>query len=155
MIRIAYTHGIGFDLVNANGLQTDKDLETACIISLFTDARATDEELRLAGLPLNDHRGFWGDQFLELPSDSLGSKLWLLARSQRTDETLRQYEDYSYQALTWMLRTQVAQRVTTAATWYQSTGLLVLEIEIHRPRAVQPRWRRVWDAVTGEILEAA
>nr|WP_315981893.1 phage GP46 family protein [Aliamphritea spongicola] len=50
-------------------------LQNAVTISLFTDARASQEE---AGNQ-QDLRGYWGDS--ELPDgESLGSKLWLLQR---------------------------------------------------------------------------
>jgi phage gp46-like protein len=154
VIRIGYTYGAGFDLVKEHGrLQTDDGLETAVIISLWTDARATDDELRLAGLPIDDRRGYWGTRFGNRVLQ--GSKIWLLARALRTDEALRQCEAYSSEALAWLLEDRVAQSVVTRASWHGSTGLMVLQVDIYRPRAVQPRWRRVWEAISGDIVEAA
>ena len=72
-------------------------LESAVLISLFTDARVTAEELP-EGEP--SRRGHWGDAFT---GAATGSKLWLLSRGKRTPETLRLYEDYGRQALRWLV----------------------------------------------------
>lgn len=75
-------------------------LSNAITISLFTDARASDDdELPDGG---TDKRGYWGD--IDLDADeSLGSKLWLLKRSKITQDTLNKVHDYITEALQWLI----------------------------------------------------
>ncbi|MFV4846653.1 phage GP46 family protein [Edwardsiella tarda] len=71
------------------------DLQTAILISLFTDrlARADD---RFEG---SDRRGWWGDSG---DSVQLGSRLWLLRREKLTTDVARRAEEYAREALAWL-----------------------------------------------------
>ncbi|SIS87774.1 phage GP46 family protein [Neptunomonas antarctica] len=75
-------------------------LENAVTISLFTDARASaDDALPDGGV---ERRGYWGD--IDLPEgESLGSKLWLLAREKVTPPVINKARDYCSAALSWMV----------------------------------------------------
>ncbi len=75
-------------------------LNNAITISLFTDARADDDE----ELPDNttDQRGYWGDIDLE-NDESLGSKLWLLNRSKITTDTINTMHDYITESVQWLI----------------------------------------------------
>ena len=155
-IRLLFSLPDGYDFVNENGLQTDDGLETAVIISLFSDKRATETELRDAGLKQDHLGGWWGDSFPEIDGDVLGSKLWLLQRATRTQATLDLAELYAADALQWLLTDKVAQTVTSTASFFGTTGLLIIAIEIQRPDKLQPKWSRVWQAISGEpVAEAA
>ena len=59
------------------------DLITALTVSLFTDRRAADDDELLDGS--DDRRGWWGDN----AAAPLGSRLWMLERSKRTQQTLQ------------------------------------------------------------------
>ena len=76
----------------------DEGFQTAVFISLFTDARAEDDD----NIPdrSNDRRGFWGDAIEDEP---LGSRLWLLSRSKINSDTIALIEKYSLEALQWMI----------------------------------------------------
>ena len=69
--------GIGDLVIENDDLKIDEGLETAVLISLYTDARVSDEEL-----PAEEaqKRGWWGDIYPDIPNDQIGSKLWLKAR---------------------------------------------------------------------------
>jgi phage gp46-like protein len=104
------------------GLATDRDLETAVLLSLFTDALADEDDV----LPdlTDDRRGWWGDW--ESPETiELGSRLWLLSREKSTEETRRRAEEYAAEALAWMLEDgpppwkRVAARVDVEAEWLE------------------------------------
>jgi phage gp46-like protein len=109
------------------GLAADLDLETAVLISLFTDATAqADDELPdFSG----DRRGWWGDDDADVvvPKGPLGSRLWLLVRAKATEETRQRAEAYAVEALQWLLDDGVAARVDVAAGWlaFQQLGLRV------------------------------
>ena len=145
-----------YDLVNDNGIQQDFTLETAVIMSLFTDARATAEELLVAGLPKDHFGGWWGDSFPEVDGDVLGSKLWLLTRAKRTDATLALGQKYAEESLQWMLDDEVAESVDVTPSWYEVArkGILILAVDIQRPGELEPRWRRVWEAISGAPVES-
>lgn len=155
VIRIAQSDdGVGFDYVNSDGIETDDGLETAVILSLFQDARATEDEIAAAGLPAAELGGWWGEAFNEIEGDAEGSKLWLLARSKKTDETLARAKSYAEEALQWLIDDEVASAIAVEASWFygQHRGLLVLVIDI--TRADGKRWRSVWNAMSGDMLES-
>jgi phage gp46-like protein len=102
------------------GLAADRDLETAVLIALFTDATARDDDVIPDGT--DDRRGWWGDRGpvgvqREPPEGPLGSRLWLLSREKATEETRRRAEGYAAEALVWVTEDGVAARVDVAATW--------------------------------------
>lgn len=99
-------------------LVTAPALESAVMISLFTDARASADDRLPPGD--TDRRGWWGNA---LGDDSIGSRLWLLRRSKRLPETLRRAEDYIREALAWLIEEQLAQRVEVSASWLSSTRM--------------------------------
>lgn len=115
MIDIALTFDpatFEFDLAlagagDARDLQGDDGLLTAVIISLFTDARAHDDD----PLPdervgvTSDKRGWWGDHILpEDARDPMGSRLWLLWREKEMPVVVERARQYASEALAWLLR---------------------------------------------------
>lgn len=109
--------------------QTDGGLRTAILISLFTDRRVSSNEVPDAGA---SKRGWWGDLFPTSQGDQIGSRLWLLQREKRTVETLNKAEEYSREALQWMLDDGVAESVDANAS-YNGSGALIIQILVTRP----------------------
>ncbi|AST79313.1 TPA: phage GP46 family protein [Citrobacter farmeri] len=89
-------------------LVTGFDLQTAIIISLFTDrlARADDN------YEDSDRRGWWGDAGGD---GQLGSRLWLLRREKLTTDVAKRAEEYAHEALTWLKDDGVISEVLPAA----------------------------------------
>lgn len=98
-------------------------LIAAILISLFSDARLPDGVA--ADSLKDDPRGWWGDA---LDGDSTGSLLWLLARTKKTQETLRSAEDYARQSLRWLVDDGIAETLTVVAA--SSGEVLTLAIVI-------------------------
>lgn len=124
------------DFAIANGdLVMDDGLETAVIVSLFTDATADPADDIPDGS--GDPRGWWGDMPVDAaaqggtPPDITGSKLWLLARAVLNSDTLARAESYAKAALAWMTRDGVAGSVTAVAT-SPRLGWLQLAIDIQQ-----------------------
>ena len=119
-----------------NDLDTDEGLGTAVIISLFTDARASDDDpIPNANNDQGyiDKRGWWGDLANpEVEGDQIGSKLWLLERAKTTQENLNKAEDYALQALQWLIDDGIAKEVTVTAerTKIGENEVLALSVEI-------------------------
>jgi len=105
-------------------LRMDEGLETAILLSLFSDARALDGDEIPFG---SDKRGFWGDALLGY---SFGSKLWTLERSTITNKTLAVIESHMATALQWMLEDGVVSDVGVSAT--RSGNIVLMEVTIYR-----------------------
>jgi phage gp46-like protein len=94
-IKIIYDKDGYFDIDIKNGdIQTDEDIETAVLISLFCDRRANDDEIDVL-----DKRGWYGDLYSIQQNDKTGSKLWLLKREKLTALTIARIRNYSNEAL--------------------------------------------------------
>ncbi|MHC8366304.1 phage GP46 family protein [Pseudomonas sp. ZT5P21] len=123
----------GFDLARDDGL------ETAVIISLFTDRRASPEQIPVE-LPQDDLRGYWGDISNATPSDQTGSLLWLLAREKQLPQVLGRAQQYCREALAWMIEDLVATRVEVTAEFIAQGWMLIL-VDIFRPTGSPVRYR--------------
>jgi phage gp46-like protein len=132
-------------LIEPPGLATDRDLETAVILSLFTDALAREDDV----IPdlTDDRRGWWGNW--ESPEGlELGSRLWLLSREKSTEETRRRAEEYAAEALAWLLTDGVAARVDVEAEYLEvgpvPPATLALRIRIVRDDGSVYEQRYAW-----------
>ena len=124
-------------------LAVDDGLQTAVILSLFTDARAADDDVLSFGD--TDRRGAWIDSYPVIEGDKFGSRLWLLQREKQTQETLNRAKAYAEEALAWMIEDGVASRVDVEA-FIARTGILGVAIAIHRPAGiVQYRYENLWE----------
>lgn len=125
-------------------LSAGTDLETAVIISLFTDRRAEPDEIIPDGS--GDARGWWGDTGRARP---LGSKLWLLERAKQTEDTRHRAFDYITDALAWLIEDGVAATVDVLVQW-QRPGLLASQVTITEPsgRTSVFNYHWAWKAVS-------
>ena len=112
-------------------VEGDGGLETAVLISLFTNARENDES-RLPG-NINDKGGWWGSEFSEF---EIGSRLWLLRRARNRNEILSLSEQYARQALQWMIDREVAETVEVESS-FSDQKTLQLDIQISRPKVTE------------------
>jgi phage gp46-like protein len=94
------------------GLTQDDGLETAVLLSLFSDRRALADDKLPTG---DDRRGWWADAYADDEEDHWGSRLWLLSRSKQTTSVLRDAERYAQEALAWMVKDSVVQSVVCSA----------------------------------------
>ncbi len=128
----------------------DYGLETAVLISLFSDARAS-EDLLAAIDRDGDLRGFWGD--LDTGHET-GSLLWTIKRAKQLSAVLESARQYCIAALQWMIEDQIAQRVEVA-TSYPRRGWMLIEVFIFRPGNASPvsyRFNYEWQA---QIIKVA
>lgn len=158
-IAIRYsTLTYGFDLpeLEQNDLARDDGLETAVIISLFSDRRVTREE---AARDDTDLRGWWGDAADPLvDGDLIGSKLWLLNREKSTDETLARAREYCLEALQWLIDEKVAKTIEVETSFVTegrvSKDLMQIMIRITRPEgdSVNFKYFNEWKAQTNALF---
>ncbi len=136
-------------LVEGGGLATDEGLRTAILISLFTDARAADDdELPEAGA---DRRGWWGNAFPtgdHEQAEELGSKLWLLERAKATAEAVREAEEWARAALQWIVKDRIAAAVDVQVERQEAGAVtrLALAVILDRPSGpARSRYDFVWE----------
>lgn len=136
-IAIIWRNGRGNLALNGPDLLTDNSIETAVIISLFTDRRAQPSD----PLPdrTTDRRGWWADSFRKRP---IGSRLWLLGREKTLASVLERARTYADEALAWMQPAGLVTTVTCTATRVSHDRLqlsvsLVLPDGARRPMAFE------------------
>lgn len=130
------------ELVVADPSQPSAALETAVLISIFSDRRAAlDDVLPEAGA---DRRGWWADVAPPVEADLIGSRLWENARGKLTAETVRQTRDFVAEALDWLVADEVASSVTVEAERFGQNGVAVA-IVITRPDGRRQRFDFVWE----------
>lgn len=174
------------DLVLENGqLVMDSTLQTAVIISWFTDRRADDDvvlpdyigpEMPGSG----DRRGYWGDHYspdilaaiaaglgvTPAPTDRWGSLFWTLAREKSTADVLARAKQYGADALQWMLDNGVASKIdVTASVLTGGDGspneTLLVGCRIYKPDgttenyAFDYAWRAIAAAAAAPVAAAA
>lgn len=111
--------GRGDYFIQGASLASGSDLETAILLSLFTDrqAEASDET------PDGDRRGWWADD----PKNLLGSRLWLLGRVKGPLNVAQRAQDYAAEALKWLVDDGVVAAFDISAEWV-SPGQLDLRV---------------------------
>lgn len=139
------------DMVIENGdLKADESLETASLISLFSDKRITLEELPPGE---EDQKGWWGDQISTPEGDRIGSKLWTLARKGKvTDITVVEMEAILTDAFNWMLEDGIAATVVVDA---EKNGLNEIRgsVKIFKPNGDNIPLKFIWDGQGLKLLE--
>ena len=137
-----------FDLeIARDDIVKDDGLQSAIIISLFTDRRVGIEELPALE---TDRAGWWGDMFPEVEGDEIGSKLWLLLREKQSASTLSRVVEYCKEALAWLVTDGVAESVEVEAE-YPERERLKLDVSIQKPKGkVSFRYILNWNAEAGK-----
>lgn len=125
-------------VVAENDLVRDDGLDTAVIVSLFTDRRAEGSDV-LADRT-TDRRGWWGDALPIVSDDKFGSRLWLLSREKQQPAVLDRAREYALEALQWLLDDKVAERVDVV-TEFTRPGMLGLQVVIYRPTTLPAEFR--------------
>jgi phage gp46-like protein len=140
-IRTVFRDLAGDWLVDGAVLADDDGVETAVVISLFTDRLAEPGDVP-AG---TSRRGWWGDAYAEVAGDRIGSRLWLLAREKQLPVVLRRAEEYAREALQWLIDDGVAREVSVTAEVVRD-GVLGLRVEIARSGkpVASYRFERFW-----------
>ena len=146
-IRTIWSPALSGDwLLSGAALDASRDLETAVILSLFTDRRAgATDRLPSGG---SDRRGWWGDA--TVPDKPMGSRLWLLAREKTTPALRLRAIAYVREALAWMIEDGIADRVEVSAEYVPGTPTrLEILVSVERDglelfsRRFDPFWQEI------------
>lgn len=130
----------------AGDIATGDDLESALLLSLFTDREAAPDDVIPDGS--NDRRGWWGDDGVDDDTGPTGSRLWLLSRRiSPTDQTLRDAYDYTVEAIQWLINTNVVARFDVKTQWVKS-NMLGISIVAYPPDGSAPQtFSWAWNGV--------
>lgn len=130
-------------------LQQDDGMDTAIILSLFTDRRAEADDIIPGGS--DDKRGAWVDSFAEVEGDKFGSRLWLLESAKLLPETVNRVREYCQEALQWLVQDGVAKAVNVSAQIIRNypLGIIAAEIDIVKSDGTTTRYKfdKLWSAV--------
>jgi phage gp46-like protein len=110
-ITTVWTGAHGDCTLAGSDLQSGSDLATAILLSLFTDRRAEPDDQLLDGS--DDRRGWWGDT----DDQHFGSRLWLIERAKRTQETIQRAKGYIEEALQWLIDDGVVASFQIKVEW--------------------------------------
>lgn len=144
-VFIDMEHGADYAL-DALGLEQDDGLDTAVILSLFTDARAGDDDVLPHGQ--SDRRGWWADAYPATTGDRIGSRLWLLRASKQLQSSLTTAKQYAEEALAWMVDDGVAKRVEVE-TFIPRDEVMGMIVRIHKPDGAVSsfRFEQLWSQI--------
>lgn len=127
-------------------MELEDTLATAVTLSLFTDARAGRDD----DVPPGADRGGWvGDEFvserIDGKLDTWGSLLWLIRTSKSTDSVLARAQLYTQEALAWLVRDGIAERIVVSTEWAGAQQQrLALRPQIYKPRQSKPVYDVLW-----------
>jgi phage gp46-like protein len=131
-------------------LQDDLGLDTAVIISLFSDRLASPDDIIPDGS--SDRRGWWGDAYLPPLADGtpdlIGSRLWLLQRAKQEPSTAQAAQTYVQEALAWLVSDGIAAAVTVPLPTFPSPGFIDIPFSISQATAtnvVNRRYALTWN----------
>jgi phage gp46-like protein len=99
-------------------LAVGNDLDTAVLISLFTNQVADPADLLPPGEG-NDARGWWADFY---QSDQIGSRLWQAFWRVHNQDTLNWARNTSSRALQWLIDDGVAASVVVTPSFTAPVG---------------------------------
>lgn len=118
-------------------LVADSGLETAILISLFSDQRVTEDELPKGNI---SKRGYWGDLYED---DKIGSKLWVYDRGKVNLETLTNMEKAAEDSLNWLITDGVAKSITIEGEFINNG--INLQIEVTKQDDIKNLFKVFWN----------
>lgn len=145
------TGGENLDLEIEDGdLKADRGLQTAALISLYSDKRLDLEQLPRGH---TDPRGWWADAISDVRGDQIGSRLWRLEASGKiTTSSVVEFENLLADAFEWMIEDGLASEVLVGA---QRNGLNELSgsISIVKPSGENIPFDFLWDGQFLKVFE--
>lgn len=132
--------GTRFDLsIDADGdILTNDFFDTALIVSLFSDRRASSSEVLLP----ENRRGWIGNEFT--PDFEIGSRLWLFEQARLSTNTINEMVSIVQESLQWLIDDNLA--LSTAAEVVLQNGTVFLNVTITRVNSkVEKRLFDLWE----------
>jgi phage gp46-like protein len=135
------------EVLSTYALELEDTLQTAIILSLFTDKRASPDDR----LPLNEtnRRGWVGDEFMadgfSDKRDEWGTLLWLLYIGKVTADVPAKAVFTCKEGLAWLVRDGIADRIEVTAEWVgERADRLAIRPQIFKPAQITPVYDVLW-----------
>lgn len=101
-----------YDISFENGdFKLTDGLDTAILMSLFTDKRADESEV----IDQEQRRGWIGNEQNQNNDYEIGSKLWLLYQARVNRDSLNRAIDYAMESLSWMQTDGILKNINVSA----------------------------------------
>lgn len=140
------------DLVIENGdLKADNGLETAALISLFTDKRIIESQL-----PLNtdNKKGWWADLISEPIEDEIGSRLWVIETNGKVNaDAVIDMKIFIQEAFQWAIDDGLAKSVIASSERIENNRIEG-SVNILRPDGQNIPLKFLWDGQSLKLLES-
>ena len=136
----------GIEVLATWAVELEDTLQTAVILSLFTDRRAGPDDV----LPrrATDRRGWVGEEFFGTglrAGDAWGSALWLVHTGKAVPAMLEQARFAAQEALAWMVRDGIASRIEVSTSWVGARAdRLAVRPSIYQPQQTSPVYDVLW-----------
>lgn len=139
------------DLIIEDGdLKADNGLETASLISCFSDKRVSFEELPRGE---KDQMGWWADLISDVQGDQIGSRLWVLDRVGKINNlTPIELESILEECFAWTLEDGIAASVVVTSE-RTGTNELLGTVTITKPDGRNIPFSFVWDGQKLKLFE--
>lgn len=120
-------------------IETDAFLDTALLMSLFCEKRASEREVRQP----ERRRGWIGNE--STPGFEIGSKIWLYEQAKITKSTLNGIKTAAENGLNWLLDEGILPEFEVS-TSLDSNANIVLQISLFRTTSrVDNKFYTLWD----------
>lgn len=141
-------YDIGFD--DTGDLLLDDSFDTAIVLSLFTDARASSTQVAEP----ERRNGWFGNTYLfpDLPEHQLGSKIWLIS-GRKTQRALNEATDFSKKALQYLITDGYLKRVEASSEFSQTNnfGIVINITFVRKDDSVETRNYELWNNTEFDI----
>lgn len=139
LIQDNYGH---FDISIENGdIKGTFGLDTALYVSLFTDARATDQQL---SIPEN-RRGWLGNLASPVEGRQLGGYLWLVEQRRLNQNTLNEIVDSARKSLQWMVEDGLCNSVNVSGVIVPTLGIQLNIIITSKEGVTETHYVKLWE----------
>lgn len=123
-----------YDISIANGdVVMDQSFDTAIVISLFSNARADENEVPKP----SNRQGVWY-------SPDVGSKLWIALTSRKTNDTLNKARDYTKSCLQWLIDDGYLKNIEVNVELI-SKGIVIKVYLIRFDSRIETRFYQAWE----------
>lgn len=129
-----------FDLVpEGTDFKSTNGLETAILLSLFTNARASQGEV-----PESSRRQGWSGNILTQNENyELGGELWTLDQARLDQVTENRVKNFARNSLAWLINDRIAETINVELERRNNRAVFVV-IELFRAKNLIARYITLW-----------
>jgi phage gp46-like protein len=147
----------GADVLASYSVELEDTWHTAIILSLFTNRRAGVDDVLPLGV--TDRHGWVGEEFatddFDARADAWGSRLWLVYYGKRSDDVLEAARFAAQEALDWLVRDGIAERIVVTAQWAgPQKDRLAIRPTIYRANQSAPVYDVLWGTSIAKLASA-